>query len=231
MQRKVLRFYGVVVVACFGACCPPSLRPKSASSRPRRMPATMTRPTSSNAAAVSKHNRVGARRSICMKRPCANIRATSDLTVPSRSGQDSLRSGRRYHDASFLKALATLPTRDALSLYSEVLLKIQSHYVAEPNWKALVQRGTQGLQVAMGEETFRQAEPGPASPPDGTASRLAANRQHVASPQHPQSARGCMRPCRPSPNWPSRCCGCRWRPRSSNTPAEPPGRSTNIRLI
>jgi carboxyl-terminal processing protease len=62
--------------------------------------------------------------------------------------------GRRYHDTSFLRALATLPLKDALALYGEVLLKIQSHYVSEPNWKALVQRGTQGLQVALGEEAY-----------------------------------------------------------------------------
>lgn len=62
--------------------------------------------------------------------------------------------GRRYHDGSFLKALATLPTREALSLYTEVLTKIQSHYVTEPNWRSLVQRGTQGLRVAMSEEPF-----------------------------------------------------------------------------
>lgn len=62
--------------------------------------------------------------------------------------------GRRYHDGSFLRALATLPTRDALVLYSEVLLKIQTHYVTEPNWRALVMRGTQGLQVALSEDAF-----------------------------------------------------------------------------
>jgi carboxyl-terminal processing protease len=61
---------------------------------------------------------------------------------------------RRYHDASFLKSLATLPTRDAMTLFSEVLTKIQTHYVTEPNWKALVARGMQDLRVAARDESF-----------------------------------------------------------------------------
>ena len=62
--------------------------------------------------------------------------------------------GRRYGDSSFLRALTTLPERQALSLYSEVLVKIESHYVTSPNWAALVARGTQDLEIALGEKTF-----------------------------------------------------------------------------
>jgi len=62
--------------------------------------------------------------------------------------------GRRYHDSSFLKALGSLPTRDAMAIYAEVLLKIQSHYVAEPNWRELVSRGMQDLRVATAEDAF-----------------------------------------------------------------------------
>jgi carboxyl-terminal processing protease len=61
---------------------------------------------------------------------------------------------RRYGDTSFLRAVATLPQKDALALYGEVLLKIQSHYVAQPNWQALVVRGTADLQVALAEPAF-----------------------------------------------------------------------------
>ncbi len=53
---------------------------------------------------------------------------------------------RRYNDDSFRKALDSMPEADALSLYSEVLLKIQSHYVDQPGWKALVDRGTTSLE-------------------------------------------------------------------------------------
>jgi carboxyl-terminal processing protease len=62
--------------------------------------------------------------------------------------------GRRYHDSSFLRSIGTLDEQEALALYGEVLLKIQSHYVAEPDWAALVRRGTAGLEVALGEASF-----------------------------------------------------------------------------
>ncbi len=62
--------------------------------------------------------------------------------------------GRRYGDSSFLRALTTLPERQALNLYSEVLVKIESHYVTSPNWAALVARGTQDLEIALHEKAF-----------------------------------------------------------------------------
>ena len=43
-----------------------------------------------------------------------------------------------------------------MTLYSEVLTKIESHYVTAPDWTALVNRGSQGLQVALAEKTFQQ---------------------------------------------------------------------------
>ena len=64
--------------------------------------------------------------------------------------------GRRYGDSSFLRAISTLPERDALNLYSEVLIKIESHYVTSPDWGMLVARGTQSLRVALAEKQFQQ---------------------------------------------------------------------------
>jgi carboxyl-terminal processing protease len=64
--------------------------------------------------------------------------------------------GRRYSDSSYLRALSTMTERQALSLYSEVLVKIESHYVAAPDWTALVARGTQSLSVAMHEPGFQK---------------------------------------------------------------------------
>jgi carboxyl-terminal processing protease len=57
--------------------------------------------------------------------------------------------GRRYSDVSFRDALATMPVQQALDLYSEVLLKIQSHYVHTPDWKQLVEHGTKSLEIAL----------------------------------------------------------------------------------
>ena len=62
--------------------------------------------------------------------------------------------GRRYHDSSFVRSLGTLDQKAALALYGEVLAKIQSHYVTQPDWAGLVRRGTAGLEVALGESNF-----------------------------------------------------------------------------
>ncbi len=63
--------------------------------------------------------------------------------------------GRRYNDTSFLRALTGVDERQALALYSEVLVKVETHYVAAPDWAALVARGTQDLQVALHQKNFR----------------------------------------------------------------------------
>ncbi len=47
---------------------------------------------------------------------------------------------RRYHDNSFRDAVVRLSMLDALDLYSDVLAKLQAHYVELPRWKELVER-------------------------------------------------------------------------------------------
>ncbi len=62
--------------------------------------------------------------------------------------------GRRYGDSSFLASLIRLSEQEALDVYTEVLLKIQAHYVEEPNWHQLVQRGAMNMEVALSEPVF-----------------------------------------------------------------------------
>jgi carboxyl-terminal processing protease len=62
--------------------------------------------------------------------------------------------GRRYNDPSYKRAIKTMPERDALDLYGEVLLKIQSHYVEAPNWKQLIDHSTRAFQVALADPVF-----------------------------------------------------------------------------
>ncbi|MGD0899542.1 MAG: S41 family peptidase [Thermoguttaceae bacterium] len=62
--------------------------------------------------------------------------------------------GRRYADRSFCEKVSRLPTQQALDLYLQVLLKIQSHYVELPAWRELVDRGTADLEVALEERAF-----------------------------------------------------------------------------
>lgn len=61
---------------------------------------------------------------------------------------------RRYSDSSFNQSLGALSEADALNLYHEVLLKVQSHYVDQPEWAALVAAGTECLDLALEDELF-----------------------------------------------------------------------------
>jgi carboxyl-terminal processing protease len=61
---------------------------------------------------------------------------------------------RRYADRSFRQSVLRLPTDRALELYSQVLLKIESHYVEVPHWTDLLERGTENLELALAEPAF-----------------------------------------------------------------------------
>jgi carboxyl-terminal processing protease len=64
---------------------------------------------------------------------------------------------RRYNDRSFRDAVGQMSAADALSVYDEVLLKIQGHYVDAPKWKEMVESGTHALEVALSERIFLDA--------------------------------------------------------------------------
>ena len=64
--------------------------------------------------------------------------------------------GRRYADRSFAENVSRMPAEKALELYLQVLLKIETHYVEQPAWKDLVDRGTSDLETALGEPVFLQ---------------------------------------------------------------------------
>ena len=61
---------------------------------------------------------------------------------------------RRYADRSFCDLIVRLSSDRALNLYSQVLLKIESHYVDVPRWKDIVDRGARGFVMALGEPAF-----------------------------------------------------------------------------
>jgi len=61
---------------------------------------------------------------------------------------------RRYNDPSFATSVTKLTDREALSIYDEVLLKVQSHFVHEPQWQRLVTSGQTSVQVAVTEPLF-----------------------------------------------------------------------------
>lgn len=72
---------------------------------------------------------------------------------------------RRYADRSFCSQLAEMGFAGAIDAYSAILLKIQTFYVDEPNWRLLVDHGTFALHVALTESAFQKrhrisAQPG-----------------------------------------------------------------------
>ncbi len=62
--------------------------------------------------------------------------------------------GRRLADRSFNEAVARLPLDRALGLYEEVLQKIEGHYFEAPHWRLLVDRGLEGLYIALYDPEF-----------------------------------------------------------------------------
>jgi carboxyl-terminal processing protease len=61
---------------------------------------------------------------------------------------------RRANDRSFRESLGRMSQAQALDLYAQVLLKIEAHYVDNPNWQDLLERGTNDFDVALGEKAF-----------------------------------------------------------------------------
>lgn len=61
---------------------------------------------------------------------------------------------RRYHDRSFLESITALDRNQALSLYTEILQKTNTHYVAEPPWRKLGTRGAAAIDLALNDKNF-----------------------------------------------------------------------------
>lgn len=61
---------------------------------------------------------------------------------------------RRYADASFVDSTRQLSMPEALDLFREVCVKIQSHYVDPPDWRMLLQQGNRNLEVALRDDEF-----------------------------------------------------------------------------
>ena len=56
---------------------------------------------------------------------------------------------RRYSDASFIETIQSTDPQTAMSVYSEVLLKVESYYVDSPDWADLASYGLTSLEVAL----------------------------------------------------------------------------------
>ncbi len=61
---------------------------------------------------------------------------------------------QRYDDRSFRESVQTLRPQQALDLYGDLLVKINTHYYTTPPWQDLVQRGARSLDIALADESF-----------------------------------------------------------------------------
>ncbi|MDG2468410.1 MAG: S41 family peptidase [Pirellulaceae bacterium] len=64
---------------------------------------------------------------------------------------------RRYSDSRFIQSVRQTSMRTAENIYSEVLLKIDSYFVSQPEWVRLARQGLSNLDVALQTPTFREA--------------------------------------------------------------------------
>ncbi|MGY8769005.1 MAG: S41 family peptidase [Pirellulales bacterium] len=81
---------------------------------------------------------------------------------------------RRYTDSSFVKSVREMSKTQAIQLYDEVLYKIQSSYVNNPNWSDLVLQGIGQLDISLSESAFRAVNAQNAS-----EQQILATRQHL----------------------------------------------------
>lgn len=65
--------------------------------------------------------------------------------------------GRRYQDRSFRNTLLRLNSGKAFELYSEVIERIESHYVEPVAFEPLLRRGLDNLEVALRDHRFLDA--------------------------------------------------------------------------
>jgi len=65
--------------------------------------------------------------------------------------------GRRYADASFRRNIAGLSDNEALDMFTDAANKLQDHYVQNPDWAALINRGTHDLEIALAEPSFQES--------------------------------------------------------------------------
>ena len=160
------------------------------------------------------------------RRPAASAGRQPATAVRLRPAP--LRSRAPLRRPQFLRVGLAAALRAGLDLYSQVLLKIESHYVDVPRWKDLVDRGTGRSGRGVGRADVRRRNAAPAE------YRLAIDAFRRELPADDGLADGRdarstpARPWRRPPGWPSSGWALRPRPSCSNISAAPPTRWTRI---
>lgn len=78
----------------------------------------------------------------------------SDLQQRQHRSRIHYDIARRYADRSFVASISNLTLTQSLDLYTELLGKVNAHYVQAPEWRTLVDQGTAGLEEALADEIF-----------------------------------------------------------------------------
>lgn len=61
---------------------------------------------------------------------------------------------RRYSDSRYVESLSRMGGANALNLYAEILLKIQSYYVDKPDWDNILRHGLACMEIALSDDQF-----------------------------------------------------------------------------
>ena len=91
---------------------------------------------------------------------------------------------RRYTDSAYRKSATQLSDTDALEMYTDAATKLQAHYVQNPDWAALVNRGTTDLEIAINEPVFQENNLGQLSADRVNLFVRELNRQQSQHPVH-----------------------------------------------
>jgi carboxyl-terminal processing protease len=108
----------------------------------------------------------------------------SDLESRLKSARIHFDLTRRYADSSFVRGLSQATEQEALDVYSEVLLKVESHYVNDPSWSQIVQRGMTQFDAALTDDVFLSKHL-----PQVSQQRITAFRQELYRTIHPDRVR------------------------------------------
>ncbi len=121
-----------------------------------------------------------------------------DLRQRFTSARAHFDVGRRYNDRSFTTMLGSVTEAEALDLYGEILLKIQTHSAYTPDWSELGRRGEYTLEVALTNPAFAG---GHLSDVDGNRINALVDQLHRTVVNHPPQSRA---ECRDLAAWAAR---------------------------
>lgn len=119
-----------------------------------------------------------------------NFPGSRELEYGLRRSKIHFAIERRYSDSSFRESMLPMSRHEAISLYEEVLSKIQASYVDPVSSTSFVAHGTESLYLALADDKFLKANLPYASPGEVQKLRSILREQYWNKPvTHRQGAR------------------------------------------